>query len=99
MASLLGPQEGGSSKILPNARFFKVGMGNMSKNVYLCIFVLIYGIRYISCIWIKQINSECNHVGIYNVQKGLTSYYIITLRSKNQNNAFKAVKFTKLKKN
>ncbi len=35
-------------KILPNARFFKVGLGNMSKNSYLCIFWLIFGIRYIS---------------------------------------------------
>ncbi len=48
LASLLGPQEGESSKILPNAHFFKVGLGNMSKYLYLCIFVLIYGIRYIS---------------------------------------------------
>ncbi len=40
--------------------------------------------------WIKQIN-KVNVTGIYNVQKGLTLHYnIVTLRSKNLNNAFKA---------
>ncbi len=38
--------EGASSKILPNTCFFKVGLGNMSKNSYLCIFGLICSIRY-----------------------------------------------------
>ncbi len=37
LASLLRPQEGASSKILPNAHFFHVGLGNMSTNLYLCI--------------------------------------------------------------
>ncbi len=59
LASLLRLQEGESSKILPNARFFKVGLRNMSKNSYHCIFVLVCGIRYISPVFfirIKQIN-------------------------------------------
>ncbi len=61
----------------------------MSKNSYLCIFVLICGIRYVFCIWIKQINKV--NVGIYNVQKGLTLHSnIVTMRSKNKNNYFKA---------
>ncbi len=45
--------------------------------------------------------SECNHVSIYYVQKVLKitlHSYIVTLQSKNKNNAFKVeVKFTKLK--
>ncbi len=43
----LRPQEGASSIILLNAGFFKVVLGNMSKNSYLCTFWLICGIWYI----------------------------------------------------
>ncbi len=56
LASLLRPQEGESSEILPNACFFKVGLGNMSNNSYLCIFVLIYSIRYISLYFVFGLN-------------------------------------------
>ncbi len=45
LTSLLRPQEGESSKILPNACFFKVGLSNMSKDLYICIFCLICGIQ------------------------------------------------------
>ncbi len=73
-----------------------LGLGDMSKNVYLCIFWLICSILYISLdflcfyIWIKQINM---------LKKGLKLHSnIVTLQSKNYNNAFKPeVKFTKLK--
>ncbi len=51
------PQEGKSSKILLNARFFKVGLGNRSKNLYLCIVWLICGIRYIVTLWSKNKNN------------------------------------------
>ncbi len=42
---LLRPQEGASGKILPNAHFFHVGLGNMSTNSYLCIlgWFVVYG--------------------------------------------------------
>ncbi len=56
LASLLRPQEGESSKILPHAHFFKIGLGNMSKNSYLCIFVLIAVYGTYLCILIKQIH-------------------------------------------
>ncbi len=79
----------------------QLGLGDTSKNSYLCIFWLICGIRHISryflcfCIWIKQIK----WITIYYVKKGLKLHSnIVTLQSKNKNNAFKAeVIFTKLK--
>ncbi len=40
LASPLMPQEGASSKIFPNACFFKVLLANMSKNSYLFILYL-----------------------------------------------------------
>ncbi len=57
LASLLRSQEGASSKILPNARFFKVGLGNMSKNSFHFFFLWFAVYVHISvfCVWSKQI--------------------------------------------
>ncbi len=45
-------------QIFPNARFFKVGLGNMSKKLYLCIFgwFAVYGTYLCNMYLIKHIN-------------------------------------------